>query len=56
MFANNLEFFRYQPGTVTTEVDQGRGETLVKLDTGGGAVTLLTVQGQVEFTAADFLL
>lgn len=56
LFANDLEFIRYQPGTVTTEVDPGRGETLVKLDTGGGTVTLLAVKGQVEFTAADFIL
>lgn len=56
LFANDLEFIRYQPGTVTTEVDPSKGETLVKLDTGGSAVTLLTVAGQVEFTAADFIL
>ena len=56
LFANGIQFIRYQPGTVTTEVDGGRGETLVKLDTGAGAVTLLTVAGQVEFTAADFTL
>lgn len=56
LFANNLEFIRYQPGLLTTEIDQSRGETLVKLDTGGSAVTLLTVAWQVEFTAADFIL
>ena len=56
LFANGIQFIRYQPGTVTTEIDQSRGETLVKLDTGGGAVTLLAVSGQVEFTAADFIL
>ena len=56
LFANGIQFIRYQPGTVTTEIDEGRGETLVKLDTGGGAVTLLTVAGQVEFTAANFIL
>lgn len=56
LFANNLEFIRYQPGTVTTEIDQRRGETLVKLDTGGRVVTLLKVAGQIEFTAADFIL
>ncbi len=56
LFANDLEFIRYQPGTVTTEVDPSRGETLVKLDTGGGGVTLLAVAGRVEFTAADFIL
>ena len=56
LFANNLEFIRYQPGTVTTVIDPFKGETLVKLDTGGSAVTLLRVAGQVEFTAADFIL
>ncbi len=56
LFANNLEFIRYQPGTVTTVIDPLKGETLVKLDTGGSAVTLLKVAGQVEFTATDFIL
>ena len=56
LFANGLEFIRYQPGTVTTVIDPLKGETLVKLDTGGSAVTLLRVAGQVEFTAADFIL
>ncbi len=56
LFANGIQFIRYQPGTVITEIDPGRGETLVKLDTGSGAVTLLTVSGQVEFTAANFIL
>ena len=41
---------------MTTVIDPFKGETLVKLDTGGSAVTLLRVAGQVEFTAADFIL
>ena len=56
LFANNLEFIRYQPGLLTTEIDQSRGETLVKLDTGASTTTLLAVAGQVEFTAANFIL
>ena len=56
LFANGLQFVRYQPGTVTTTVDQDRGQTSISLDTGVGATTLLVAPGRIEFTAADFIL
>ena len=56
LFANGLQFVRYQPGTVTTTVDQDKGQTTVSLDTGAGTTTLLVATGWIEFTAADFIL
>lgn len=56
LFANGLQFIRYQPGTMTTEIDQDRDVTTVNLDTGSGARTLLLVEGRVEFTGTDFIL
>ena len=55
-FADGLVFIRYQPGTVTTEIDRDRGVTTVGLDTGSGTNKLLVVEGRIEFTAADFAL
>lgn len=56
LFADGIVFIRYQPGTLTTEVDEARGVTAIGLDTGSGANALLVVEGRVEFTAADFIL
>ena len=56
LFATGLQFVRYQPGTVTTTVDQDRDQTTISLDTGAGATTLLVATGRIEFTAADFIL
>lgn len=56
LFADGLVFVRYQPGTVTTEIDRDAGVTTVSLDTGTGANAVLVVQGRIEFTAGDFIV
>ncbi len=56
LFANGLQFIRHQPGTVTTAIDQDKGQTSITLDTGAGTTTLLVAAGRIEFTAADFIL
>lgn len=56
LFANGVEFIQYQPGTVTTEIDQAAGVTNVDLDTGSGTNRLLVVEGRIEFTAGDFIV
>ena len=56
LFANGLQFIRYQPGLLTTAIDPDRGVTTVSLDTGSGTNALLVVEGRIESTAADFIL